>query len=104
MEVPAFFGVKALHTVVIGDAFGHRIRLADVMQPLYADGGDFKRDAAGPARHVDAGAPQQTAAILGGRVVDACVLRDQPRRQMVIGVRGRPRLSYVEAVSADAMA
>lgn len=84
-------------------ALCHRIRLADVLQPLDAHAGDFQRDPAGPAGHVDAGAPQQAAAILGGRVVDAGVLRDQSRRQMVICVRGRPRLSYVETIPADTM-
>lgn len=78
--------------------------MAYYTQSLHAHASDLQRDAAGPAGHVDAGAPQQAAAILGGRVVDAGVLRDQSRRQMVICVRGRPRLSYVEAVSADAMA
>jgi hypothetical protein len=86
------------------NAFRLRVTLANVVQTLHAHRDHLQQEAAGPAGHVDAGAPEQTAAVLSGCVVNARVLRDQPRRQMVIGVRGRPCLSYVEPVSAAAMA
>ena len=85
------------------DAFSHCIGLADVLQALHAHAGDLQGDAAGLARHEDGGAPQQAAAILGGGVVNASVLRDQARRQVVIGVRCGPRFSYPEARPADTM-
>ena len=84
-------------------ALGNAVGLADVLQALNAHGGDLQRDAAGMAGHVDAGAPQQAAAILGCGVVNASVLRDQARRQVVIGVRCGPRFSYPEARPADTM-
>jgi hypothetical protein len=52
---------------------------------------------------VDGGAPEQTATVFGGEIVDARVLWDQARRKMVIGVGCGPRLPYPEARPADTM-